>query len=191
MTSPNLMKAPMASSKRIILADADVISHFITGGRAEDMHLIFPGHPIHVLDKVHAELQRWPDSFVRTQISFLFSKKILRLIDFPEDDDSIKKEYNWIKSMLFKGDGESACLAVARYNHQILASSNLKDIKTYCSMHKIDYLTTMDFLCEALRTGFFTEQECDDFIQKVRIKSKLPVQSIRGYNCRAITFLTT
>jgi hypothetical protein len=92
--------------------------------------------------------------------------------------------------MQFKGDGESACLAVARYNKNILASSNLKDIKNYCAMHKIDYLTTMDFLCAALNTGIFNEARCDAFLQKVIAEGgKLPVKKMKDYVCRAINFL--
>lgn len=176
-------------NERIILIDADVVSHFITGGEAQCIDQIFPTNPIHILDKVHAELQAWPSAAVRSEISILLSKKKIRLIAFPEHEEQIKKEYLWIKSKLFKGDGESACLAVARYNKRILASSNLRDIKSYCSMHKIDYLTTMDFLCHALQTGVFTEERCNAFIKAVlAAKSRLPVTKMSEYTCRAIAF---
>jgi hypothetical protein len=102
-----------------------------------------------MLDKVHAELQNWRNA----------QKKAIRLIPFPEESEEIKREYFWIKKMLFKGDGESACMAVARYNKNILGSSNLRDIKNYCTTHKIDYLTTMDFLCAALATGFLMKRD--------------------------------
>lgn len=178
----------MENSDRDILIDADVVSHFITGGEELFIAKIFPGNKIYILDKVHAELQNWPSPQIRTQISELIGKKHIRLMEFPEDDEVIKKEYFWIKNMLFKGDGESACLAVARYKKNILASSNLKDIKQYCGMHKIDYLTTMDFLCEALRTGFFSEQRCNDFLQKNK-ENKLPVKNMKDFVCREIGFV--
>ena len=185
-----LMILQMESFKRKILIDADVVSHFVTGGEANVINKIFPENLIYILDKVHAELQQWRYPRVRSEISLLMSKKIIRLMDFPEDNAAIVKEYAWIKSMLFKGDGESACLAVARHNKDILASSNLKDIKSYCSMHKVDYLTTMDFLCEALRTKFFDEKRCNDFITRVIYSgSKLPVKDMAAYNCRSIDFL--
>ncbi|MDZ4808200.1 MAG: hypothetical protein SGI96_07995 [Bacteroidota bacterium] len=180
----------MEKINRIILADADVLSHFITAGEAESIHLIFPDNPIHLLDKVHAELQNWKSVNVGFIVSDLLKKKRIQLIDFPEDNEEIKKEYFWIKKMQFKGDGESACLAVARYNKNILASSNLKDIKPYCAMHKIDYLTTMDFLCAALANGVYDETRCDTFLQKViAAGGKLPVKSMKAYTCRMIDFL--
>ncbi|HQW47267.1 MAG TPA: hypothetical protein PLZ98_09330 [Chitinophagaceae bacterium] len=180
----------MEKINRIILTDADVVSHFITAGEAESIHLIFPDNPIHLLDKVHAELQNWKSTNVGFVISDLLRKKRIKLIDFPEENEEIKKEYFWIKKMQFKGDGESACLAVARFNKNILASSNLKDIKNYCAMHKIDYLTTMDFLCAALAKGIFDDKRCDAFLQKVITKGgKLPVKKMADYKCRVIDFL--
>jgi hypothetical protein len=177
----------MATTNRTILADADVVSHFVTAGEEAMLNKIFPGHPVCILDKVHRELQQWRSAAMCTKVSLLLSKKIVRLIDFPDDNGDIVKEYAWIKSRYFMGDGEAACLAVARYNQNILASSNLKDIKTYCNTHKIDYLTTMDFLCHALKTGIFTLVRCDTFISTVlAASSKLPVKSMREYQCRDI-----
>jgi len=177
------------SDDRIILIDADVISHFLTAREGVSINKIFP-NKIFVLDKVHAELQRWPSAGFRQELSILFQQKILRLMDFPESDEVIKKEYLWIKSKMFKGDGESACLAVARHNKHILASSNLRDISSYCVTHKIDYLTTMDFLCEAMKKKVFTMEKCNEFISAVlKAKSKLPVTQMSNYICRELIFL--
>lgn len=87
--------------------------------------------------------------------------------------------------MMFKGDGESACLAVARYTNDIIGSSNLSDIQSYCKMHTIDYLKTMDFLCEALKNKIMTETECDAFIQRIKaVKGKLPVNKMQDFECK-------
>ncbi len=177
----------MATTNRTILADADVVSHFVTAGEEGMLNKIFPGHPVCILDKVHRELQQWPSAEMRTRVIILLGKKIIRLIDFPDENADIVKEFAWIKFKYFMGDGEAACLAVARYHHNIVASSNLRDIKSYCSTHKIDYLTTMDFLCHALKTGVFTQERCNVFIRKVlAASSKLPVKSMTEYKCREI-----
>ena len=163
----------MGKTDKIILIDADVISHFIVANEIITLPSIFP-YRINILDKVYDELKRFPKRNI--EVENLLRYKLIDLIEFPEDNEVIKKEYFYIKKVLFKGDGESACLAVARYNKNILASSNLKDIKSYCIMHKIEYLTTMDFLCEALNKGIFDMQRCNDFIEKViKSGSKLPV----------------
>lgn len=176
----------MAKDERIILIDADVVSHFIAAGEIIYIGKIFK-FPIRVLDIVYNELCRHKKK--EQEVENLLALKILELMPFPEVEE-IKKEYFYIKNKMFKGDGESACMAVCRFQNDILASSNLTDIKNYCTTHKIDYLTTMDFLCEALRTGVFDKERCNEFITKVKkAGSKLPVNNMDEYTCRSLDFI--
>ncbi|WP_144607489.1 hypothetical protein [Algoriphagus algorifonticola] len=173
-------------NEKIILIDADVLSHFISGGQITLLPHIFP-YPIKILDKVYAEISRMPGR--KTEVDNLLNFKLIEQIPFPEDQPEIKKEYLHIKKLMFKGDGESACLAVVRYSKDILASSNLKDIASYCKLHQITYLTTMDFLCQAVKKGQLTESDCDDFIQRVlKAGSRLPVKKWEEYGCRELKF---
>ena len=173
----------MGKIKRIILIDADVISHFITAGKIMILPSIY-NYEIHILDKVYAELERFSNR--KIEIDNIINFNLFKLMPFPEENLEIKKEYTFLKSGL-KGDGESACMAVARYTDNILASSNLKDIAVYCNMHHVDYLTTMDFLCEALKREIFTLENCNDFISKVlKAGSKLPVTRMQDFKCRVI-----
>ncbi len=175
-----------AKTERLILIDADVLSHLISGGRITLLSAIFP-YPIKILDKVYTEISRMPGR--KSEVDNLLNFKLMELISFPEDNPEIKKEYLHVKKLMFKGDGEAACLAVVRYSQDILASSNLKDIASYCKMHQITYLTTMDFLCQAVKNGQLSESDCDDFIQRVlKAGSRLPVKKWEGYECREIGF---
>jgi hypothetical protein len=97
-------------------------------------------------------------------------------VHFPDDELYIL-EYAHLTSIrgLGLGAGESACLVYARFNKNVLASSNLKDIKQYCSFHNIEYVTTIDLLVIGYEKFILTEQECNDFIETVRgTGSKLP-----------------
>jgi predicted nucleic acid-binding protein len=171
-------------TKRIILIDADVVSHFIKAGEIYAIKNIFPNE-IKILDKVYKELEKHAGK--KIQIDNLINQNIIEIYQFPEANQDIKKEYFYIKNKLFKGEGESACLAVVRYTNNIIASSNLKDIKHYCTMHSIDYLTTMDFLCEALKIGLFDVSRCNAFITSVISKgSILPVAKMEEYTCRQL-----
>lgn len=174
-------------NKKTILIDADVVSHFIKAREIYTINSIFP-FDIKVLDKVYNELidnKSW-----KNDIDNLIAQGALKIEPFPENNDIIKKEYFYIKKSLFKGDGESACLAYVRYTNNIIASSNLKDIKQYCSLHKIQYLTTMDFLCEALRIGYYDLKRCNDFISEVvNKKGKLPVKKMEDYLCKTINIV--
>ncbi len=171
----------MRKIKRIIIIDADVVSHFISGSAIIHLPHIF-SYKIKILDKVYAELERFPKR--KKEVDNLLNMNLLQLMAFPEDNPEIKKEYAHIKKLMFKGDGEAACLAVVKHSKDILASSNLKDIAYYCKLHGIQYLTTMDFLCEALRNNIMDHTQCDEFIRKViRAGGKLPVIRIKDYNC--------
>lgn len=171
----------MSSSEKIILIDADVVSHFIIAGEILYLPKIFP-YKIYILDKVIKELERFPKR--KIEVDNLINLKLLLPMDFPENDTEILKEYLWIKKMMFYGDGESACLAVVKHRKNILASNNLKDIKVYCERHDITYLTTMHFLCYAMQKGIFDEERCDRFIHTVKTaNAKLPVWKMAEYAC--------
>ena len=83
------------------------------------------------------------------------------------------KEYAKLSSTL--GKGESACMSYCKYNHDVIGSSNLRDIKVYCQKNGLTYLTTIDFLYYAVKNGIMTVKEAHQFIIDVNNKdSKLP-----------------
>lgn len=140
------------------------------------LNLIFPGRLV-ILDKVQQELfKRKSESLVIT--NFIYWNKI-QVIPMPADLNIIK-EYAALRKT--RGEGESACMAVARFSNQFIASSNLRDIKTYCDTHKITYYTTMDILTIALNHNIMSEKDCDAFIQRVISKgSKLPCNTMKEF----------
>lgn len=161
-----------------ILLDADVIIHFIKAGRVLYLPKIYP-HRLLLLDIVQSELLRYQK--MKKYIENLTNRTDIELLICP-DDIEIIKEYSYLTDELGKGEGESACLAVAKYKKYVVASSNLKDIKKYCLENGITYITTMDILIEAWQKGIMSEEECDDFIRIVIDKeSHLPCYSIQEY----------
>ncbi len=76
------------------------------------------------------------------------------------------------------GDGEAACLAVAKHTKDYVASSNLADIFEYCKLHGIVYMTTMDILLEVYNQGLLSEADCDKFIYDVKSKGSRLVTGI-------------
>lgn len=153
-------------SLRKILLDGDVISHFIKGELFDLLSKLYPNRLI-ILDIVKTEIyQRKGWDIV---IEGLIKKHGIEEIKFPEEID-FKKEYSHLISAYgyALGKGESACMVYCRFNQDILASSNLKDIHRYCSLHKIEYLTTGDILFEGYAKKLVTEADCDTFITKVK-----------------------
>lgn len=161
---------------KLILLDTDVISHFISGGQFALLTSIFINKKV-LLDIVVNELVA--SKKFKTYVENAISRGFIKEINF-HGDKLVTIEYaRLIKTF---GKGESACMAYCRFNNDILASSNLKDITRYCEDYGIVYLTTMDFLAEALKAKQLTEKECDDFIRNVKATgSKLPVNSINEY----------
>lgn len=161
-------------TKKIII-DADVIIHFIRGEQLAVLHTIFE-NKLYILDYVFKEV--FVGKF-RVQIENLLTFGFINELAFDADTDVIK-EFARLKRRF--GSGESACMAYCRYHHDVLASSNLTDIKSYCELHKIQYLTTMDFVYEAFCKGILSKAECDFFIYNVTSKgSRLPYMTIDEY----------
>ncbi len=166
----------MAVEKVKIVLDADVIIHFSKGGLLSLLPQIFPEYEYIILDKVYNEL-----SSVRTQldnqIKYLGN---IKKVEFTPTIE-ILREYASLKTRF--GDGESACMAYCRYTANIIGSSNLRDIKNYCTEHKITFLTTLDFLYYAWLRNKLTDKECITFMRDLISKgSRLPmIQAITQY----------
>ena len=159
-----------------ILLDSDVVRHFINGEQILFLAKIFPNRFV-MLDKVKNELLK--SKQIQTQVNNFLTMNRIDVIPFPIDR-AVIMEYAALTKQF--GEGESACMAVARHQKQFIASSNLKDISTYCKTHSITYITTMDILIEACKKEIFTEEECNIFILNVKSKgSKLPCNTLDEY----------
>lgn len=168
----------MAAKTKIVL-DADVIIHFIKAGQFSTLLDIFPEYEYLVLDIVYNEVTVNKSSKGLIDNVLHFYSNRISLVRFSPKGES-RLEYAKLISRL--GRGESACMVYCRDNYDVLGSSNLRDIKEYCEMNKITYLTTLDFLYYALVRKKMTEEECKLFIAEVNNKgSRLPVVDILSY----------
>lgn len=168
------MRMAKKSNEPKILLDCDVIIHFIKAGKQLLLAKIFPDRFV-ILDKIKAELDKRKSNEV--PISNFISWSKIPIIPMPKNAEIIK-EYAILKKSV--GDGEAACMAVAKYNKEYIASSNVSDIDKYCKEHGIVYLTTMDILLEAYLLGIMTELECDEFIKEVKDKKSRLIYKINS-----------
>ncbi len=167
--------------KTQIVLDADVVIHFAKGERLSMLPNILPEYEYVLLEAVHEELL----SDIRTQIDHQMALlKNITLIPFAPRGEMLR-EYAMLKSRF--GKGESACMAYCLFTHNVIGSSNLRDIRAYCEEKQIVYLTTLDFLWYAWQRGLLTPAEIADFITEVKQKgSKLPDVKIEKYVCEKI-----
>ena len=167
--------------KTQIVLDADVVIHFSKGGLLSLLPSIFPDYEYVLLEAVHEELL----SDIRTQIDNQMALlKNITLLPFAPRDEMLR-EYAMLRSRF--GKGESACMAYCLFTHNVIGSSNLRDIRAYCQEKQITYLTTMDFLWYAWRKHLMTTDEVKTFMNEVRSKgSILPEVDIEKYVCETV-----
>jgi len=171
----------MKEVKTKIVLDADVVIHFAKGEMLGMLPGIFPDYEFVLLEAVHEELL----SDIRTQIDNQMTLlKNIKLLPFAPRGDMMR-EYARLRSRF--GKGESACMAYCMFNHDVIGSSNLRDIRAYCEENGIVYLTTLDFLWHAWKKGMVTKEGANSFMNQVRAKgSKLPEVDIERYVCKQI-----
>ena len=165
-----------------IVLDADVIIHFSQGGYLHLLPRVIPDCSFVVLSVVRNELRPDTKNELDNHINYL---KSISLIDYNPVGDE-RREFARLTSVsgLCLGKGESACMTYARFHNNVVGSSNLKDIRDYCTDFGIAYLTTWDFLYYAYKAGLMTKEEVGEFVQKVRTAgSILPDNDLDTYYC--------
>jgi hypothetical protein len=183
----------VSKSAKIILLDADVISHFISCNEILFLHKILDPHPIAILDNVYKEVARIQSRKILLD-NLLKSIRAVSIMSFPIGDIEIKKEFALIKKINpLIGDRERACMAVAKYNNNIIASSNFRDIAPYCKANNILFLGTLDILAIALQKGIFDPARCNSFIATARAvnNARFPsyVKTIADYLVPDLSFI--
>ncbi len=163
-----------------IVLDADVLIHFSKAECLSFLPKIFPEYSYTILSAVYEEvgtIQKQIDN----QITFM---KNMTIIPFNPTNE-MKIEYAKLRSRY--GKGESACMAYCKFTKNVIGSSNLRDIKTYCTEQQITYLTTLDFLYYAYSRGKMSKDQCEYFMKEVNAKgSKLPLIDITTYIPNAV-----
>ena len=175
----------MAGKITKIVLDADVIIHFAKAGRLQQLPQILPEFQFLLLDVVKRELSGMILSVVDKMIH---RDRSLIVEQFGQTAGEIR-EFSRLTSTsgLALGRGESACMVYCLYHHDVLGSSNLKDIQKYCTEKGITYLTTLDFLYYAIQRGIMTKREAEEFIRIVVERgSRLPSVDFDTYVCSKI-----
>ena len=175
----------MTPHKVQIVLDADVIIHFTKGGMLHLLTKFLPGYQFVVLDVVKKEIPQILLPSLDKQIN-----KIGDIIEvqFGNSGKEIK-EFAWLTSASGPGlgRGESACMVYCRYRHNVVGSSNIKDVTDYCNQYGITFLTTNDFLFYGIKNELITAGEATQFIAKVRsLGSYPPVVDFSTYVCNKL-----
>ena len=167
--------------KTKIVLDADVIFHFYKGECLTLLPKIFPTYQYIVLSHVYKEIKGDVKNQLDNQVHFL---KDIQIIDFVPQGDMLREYAQLIKD---RGKGESACMVYCKYNHDVLGSSNLKDITDYCQANDIVYLTTIEFLYFAIKRNLMSIDEAHAFVRQVQTNdSHLPTVDFNTFVCNKL-----
>jgi len=168
-------------TKTKIILDADVIIHFYKGGCLTLLPKILPAYQYIVLSHVYQEIKGDLKNQLSNQIHLL---KNIQLVEFAPKGDMLR-EYSLL--LRERGKGESACMVYCKYNHDVLGSSNLKDITDYCQANDIVYLTTVDFLYFAIKRNLMSIDEAHAFVKQVQANdSHLPTVDFNNFVCNKL-----
>ena len=157
----NVFKRCMGRNK-VILVDADVISHFMATGYIDRLTEILQPH---CRDDCRECVQGGQLSSYgagqEAEGGQVMERCKVCKIAFPYTNENIRREFFRLKKenpML--GDGERACMSMARFGQEVIASSNFRDVAPYCDENGIEYIGTLDVLTIAMNKGIFTSDEC-------------------------------
>lgn len=108
-----------------IVLDADALLHFAKARRLSMWPEILLEYGHVVLNVVYDEIKS-----IQNQLdNQILSLKNISKETFNPTGDMLVEYARLLQSF---GKGESACMAYCRYTHNVIGSSNLKDIKEYC-----------------------------------------------------------
>ncbi len=154
----------MASKLPSILLDADVVIHFFKAERVTLLNELFEGR-LKILDIVLSELQSNPTIKNNIDMILMFSK--IETLTF--SNPKMLFEYSKLANKI-DGKGERATLVYCKFNQDIIASSNTKDITPFCKDNGIAFLTTLDILCIAVKKGNITDYDANQMINLILSK---------------------
>ena len=117
----------MSDQSKTILLDCDVISHFTVNNCLTDLPVILAPHKCVVLDFVYNEATK--QTHYKVILDQLIGSRAIRYMKFPDSDLVIKEEFALIKKKNYLiGDGERACMALAKYK-KWLFGENVPSLK--------------------------------------------------------------
>lgn len=162
--------------KTKIVVDADVLIHFSKAGFLYLLPDIFPEYDYIVLSVVYDETKN-----LKTEIDRICNTFKKMTVEYFDPTGDMLREYTLLLKSF--GRGESACMAYCKFTQNVVGSSNLRDIKQYCTDNGITYLTTLDFFYYAWKREILNTTQINRAITTIISKgSKLPAMTIEEYH---------
>ncbi len=146
-----------------IFFDTDCISAFLWINDTSIIESLYSDYEVYIPNKVYEELDKPVISHLKTRIDTLIERGVVKTIDMEVGTDTYQTFVELTMSppngQPIIGNGEAAAIAHAKDTDGILASNNIKDIKYYIELYKLNHTTTADILVSAYNSGLITEEQ--------------------------------
>ena len=140
--------------------DTDCISAFLWVGRENLLLKLYPGRVI-LPKQVFDELSHPSIPHIKTKIEELSASGDVSIREILTSTEEYKLYHELtispVKGEKVIGKGEAAAIALSKVHGGIIASNNLKDIKSYVDKYALNHVTTADILAMSLEAGFIDE----------------------------------
>lgn len=145
--------------------DTDCISAFLWVDNESILSKIFPGRIV-IPQEVYNELSHPSVNHIkslRAQVDLLLQAGDASIENITVGTDT----YNLYRKLTrfpdpghkVIGNGEAACISLAKEKQGILASNNLRDISVYVTEYGLSHLTTGDIMKMSLDAGYINEAQ--------------------------------
>ncbi|MCR5129595.1 MAG: hypothetical protein K6B69_16015 [Lachnospiraceae bacterium] len=175
------------TKRKTMFFDNDCISAFLWVDNTDIITELY-GDNIFVPTEVYNELIacQGPALKLKTQIEQMINNKKAFRVDMNVNSD----EYSLFTELAIDppngeriiGKGEAACIALAKEQHGLIASNNLKDISKYIERYSLAHTTTADILVEAFDKGIVSKAETEQlWAEMLSKRRRLGANSFEEY----------
>lgn len=174
----------MTFMTKIVFFDTDCISSFLWT-KTEHILIHCFGNDMIIPKQVYVEISLVPHLKQRIDTMVESGHLVVEdiLLDNEEKDLYLKlTEYSTSSVFPIIGRGEAGAIVLAKMNDGILASNNLRDVKYYVELFKLNHITTADIIQRAVDHNVITEDQANQiWAQMVAKRRKLPFQTYTDY----------
>ena len=165
--------------------DTDCLSAFLWVNNQSLLAQLYPGRIV-LPKEVYIELSNPGIHHLKARVDAMIISKDAVVAELQANTE----EYQLYRKMVSRPDpghliigrGEASAIALAKVRGGVVASNNLRDVKTYVEEFGLELITTGDILKEALNRSLITEAEGNSLWQKMlRKRRRLGFASFSEY----------
>lgn len=162
----------MPKNKELLFFDTDNLACFLWIDNKAILPLLYPGR-IRIPEQVEQEIIKIP--LLQKRLEKLQEHGAVEIVEInlgSKEEVEFSRIIEESKKGKLVGDGEAACMALARFNKGIVASNNTIDISAYCEKYGIIQKRTGDILKEALDQNIITMEEGEQLWNEMLAKGR-------------------